>query len=137
MIKDVKWLTSCRTKLWIPLRNVGRTYCVENCTFRSADTANYYKKLKQIHFSSGKIRNGTGPYPGLSLSTPVQRKCWICLYKRYIVLHLNRLELKTQSYIRSLIQHLWVFYLNLWEQADACALKIWLNGWCCFALVLL
>ena len=29
----------------------------------------------------------------------------IPLYKRYLVIHLNRLELKTQAYARSLIQY--------------------------------
>ena len=49
---------------------------------------------------------------GLSLGTPVLQKCWINLYKRYIVINLNRLELQTQTYTRSLIQHFRVFYLN-------------------------
>ena len=38
-----------------------------------------------------------GPYPGLSLGTPVLWKCWIRLYKRYIVIHLNRLEPQPQA----------------------------------------
>ena len=71
-----------------------------------------------------------------SLGTPVLRKCWIHLYKRYIVIHLNRLELQTKAYTRSLIQHFWVLVkLNVWECVDAFALKIWLNGWCCFVSV--
>ena len=45
-----------------------------------------------------------GPYPGLSLGTTVLRKCWTRLYKRYIVIHLNRLELQMQAYTRSLTQ---------------------------------
>ena len=46
-----------------------------------------------------------GPYPEPSLGAPVLRKYWICLYKGYIMIHLNRLELQTQAYTRSLIQH--------------------------------
>ena len=79
----------------------------------------------------------SGPYTGHSLGTPVLRKWRMRFYKGYIVIHLNRLELQTQAYTRSLIQHFWVFYLNVWELVDAFALKLWLNGRCCFASVLM
>ena len=70
-----------------------------------------WKKYKQERskcltiLKETKTNYFTGPYPGLRLDIPVQRKCWIRLYKRYTVIHLNRLELQTQAYIRSLIQH--------------------------------
>ena len=42
-------------------------------------------------------------YPGVSLGTPVLCKVSIYLYKRYFVIHLNRLEKQTQAYFRSSI----------------------------------
>ena len=44
------------------------------------------------------------------------RKLWIRLYKRNIVIHLNRLDLQTQEYTRSLIQRFSVLLkLDVWE----------------------
>ena len=86
------------------------------------------------HYHSERYKC-TGPCPGLRLGTPMLRKCWIRLYKRYTVIHLNRLELQTQVYTRSLIQH-FLLKLNVWERVDPFALKI-LNSWCSFPSVLL
>ena len=58
------------------------------------------------------IRHNSGPYPGLSLGTPVLWKCRIRLYKRYIVIHLNRVELHTQACTRSLVQLKKGFFAN-------------------------
>ena len=52
-----------------------------------------------------QMRWFSGPYPGLRLATLVLRERWIRLYKLYTVIHLNRLELHTQTYTRSFMQH--------------------------------
>ena len=71
--------------------------CYDNVSCVSCPEWHLFKDCKKFEV--------TGPYPRLRLDTNVQRKCWIRLYKRYIVLHSNRLELQTQAYTRSLIQH--------------------------------
>ena len=53
-----------------------------------------------------RISNPTGAYSGLRLGTSVLMKCWIRLYKQNNMIHLNRLELQTQTYTKTLIQHL-------------------------------
>ena len=86
-------------------KELGKAICTKSrlrnkmCQNPISENINSYKKK-------------TGPYPGVSLGAPVLRKCWIRLYKQYIVMHLNKLELQTETYTRSLIQHFRVFYLN-------------------------
>ena len=55
-----------------------------------------------------------GMYPAVSFGTPPLQKCWVRLCKQYLVIHLKRLELQTQAYLRKvLIQHFIVFYLKV------------------------
>ena len=64
------------------------------CFVSSYKAFSFLRNLNFVLTYWSDKKNGliTGPNSGLSLGTPVLQKCWICLYKWLIVIHLNKLS---------------------------------------------